>query len=170
MTVRVTTFEEPFLEMVDLMNSTDVILGMHGAGWTNGLFLKQGAAGLQLFPYNWYVFRWRRWMPIRGAAYKNIVTFVGGKYAEWGNPFADKAIVRPRDFHTLWPNLDSTKLPPYNIHPQPEWPQPEYGSAAAVWIYENTLVNMEGFAPVLDQLMAQKGIFPMRHNKNAAPN
>lgn len=39
--------------MIDLMSHSDVILGMHGAGWTNGLFVKRGAGALQLIPYGW---------------------------------------------------------------------------------------------------------------------
>lgn len=52
-TVKVTTFEEPVLDIIDLMNTTDVLLGMHGAGWTNAIFLKRGAGALQLMPYGW---------------------------------------------------------------------------------------------------------------------
>jgi hypothetical protein len=67
-TVRVTTFNEPLMETMDLMNSTDVLIGMHGAGWTNALFLKRGAAALQLHPYGWKnpVSK----IPIRGEAMK----------------------------------------------------------------------------------------------------
>ena len=32
------------------LQKTDVLLGMHGAGWTNALFVKQGATGLQVLP------------------------------------------------------------------------------------------------------------------------
>ena len=52
-TLRVTTFEEPMLEAIDLLSHTDVLLGMHGAGWTNGLFIKRGAAALQMLPFGW---------------------------------------------------------------------------------------------------------------------
>ena len=41
--VRVTTFEEPMLETMQLMRSTDVLLGNHGAGWTNALFVNQAS-------------------------------------------------------------------------------------------------------------------------------
>ena len=53
MTVRVTTFGEPRLEAMELMGHTDVLIGMHGAGWTNAIFLKRGAGALQMMPYGW---------------------------------------------------------------------------------------------------------------------
>lgn len=52
-TVRVTTFSEPRLEAMELMGHTDVLIGMHGAGWTNAIFIKRGAGALQLMPYGW---------------------------------------------------------------------------------------------------------------------
>ena len=45
--------QEPLAEVVALMGRTDVLLGMHGGSWANALFLKGGAAALQLFPYGW---------------------------------------------------------------------------------------------------------------------
>lgn len=158
-TVRVTTFEEPFLEMVDLMNSTDVLLGMHGAGWTNALFLKQGAAALQLYPYGWSAVRFGREITIRGGNYKNIVKFIGGVYAQWMNPYVERAVARPRDFNSSYPE-GTDPLPKFTLQPQPDWPPASYGVTPPVWIYQNTLVHMESFAPVLDGLLAQAGIFP----------
>lgn len=36
-----TTFKGTLYDSMDLMQHTDVFLGMHGAGWTNALFLSQ---------------------------------------------------------------------------------------------------------------------------------
>jgi hypothetical protein len=47
-TLRVTTFEEPLLVVMDTLSRTDVLFGMHGAGWTNGLFIKHGATTMQV--------------------------------------------------------------------------------------------------------------------------
>ena len=38
---------------MNLFQHTDVLFGMHGAGWTNGLFIKQGASTMQMYPYGW---------------------------------------------------------------------------------------------------------------------
>lgn len=45
--------QEPLLEAIELLQHTDVMIGMHGAGWTNGMFIKHGAVTLQMFPYGW---------------------------------------------------------------------------------------------------------------------
>lgn len=54
-TLRVTTFEEPLFDVIELLAHTDVLIGMHGAGWTNALFMKPGATALQLLPYGWLI-------------------------------------------------------------------------------------------------------------------
>lgn len=54
-TLKVTTFQEPLPEVVKLLQSTDVLLGMHGAGWTNTLFVKDAATVLQFMPYGWKI-------------------------------------------------------------------------------------------------------------------
>ena len=35
-------------------SALDVIMGVHGAGLTNMLWLRPGSAVIQLFPYGWY--------------------------------------------------------------------------------------------------------------------
>ena len=158
-TVRVTTFQEPFLEIMDLMNKTDVLMGVHGAGWTNAIFLKHGAAGLQILPYGWIIekedgtpFR------IRGGSYMNIVRIHDGIYAEWTNPHVEKTYVRRQDYKELLREGDFS----FSLHPEPNWPRPINQSPGGHWIYQNTLVSMEDFVPVLDELMAAKGILPRR--------
>ena len=88
----------------------------------------------------------------------NIVKFIGGSYAQWMNPFVERAVARPRDFNSSFP--EGTDHIPFTLHPQPDWPPVEYRGTAPVWIYQNTLVNMEDFAPVLDELLNQAGILP----------
>jgi hypothetical protein len=158
-TVRVTTFEEPFLETMDLMNSTDILIGMHGAGWTNGLFLKPGAGGLQLHPYGWLVNVGRKVVTIRGLSYENIVRFHGGPYERWINPYVDNAFIRKVDFL----KRVGTDPPSFNytLHPQLDWPRPTGVRPGAHWIYQNTLVSIENIAPLIDKLMAAKGIKPI---------
>jgi hypothetical protein len=165
-TVRVTTFDEPFLEMMDLMNSTDILMGMHGAGWTNGLFLKPGAGGIQLHPYGWLMVNaWRKVVTIRGGSYENIVRFHGGPYEAWINPYVDHAFIRKVDFLSLFreSKKDGTDPPSFNytLHPQLDWPRPSGVRPGAHWIYQNTLVSIENIAPLIDKVMAAKGIKPI---------
>ena len=158
-TVRITTFEEPLLEVMELMNSTDVFLGMHGAGWTNGLFIKEGASALQIHPFGWYNHKIRQ--PIRGNSYKNIVVARECYYIMWFNEHADNAFFRPYDFEVA-PARKGRPLPfNFSVHPQPDWPTPTSGFTDNLWIYQNTLVKMRDIGPKIDELMAVQGILPM---------
>ena len=153
-TVRLTTFVDPLLQMFDVMNTTDVLIGMHGAGWTNGMFLKQNAGALQLFPYAFLNNETGRY--IRGSSYKNIVQAKDAKYREWVSVYPENAFMRPRD----WGIMERKGKPiPYNfsVNPQDDWARPVDGNPSANWVYQNTLVSMRSIAPVIDELMVATG-------------
>lgn len=72
--------QEPLLEAMELLQHSDVVIGMHGAGWTNGMFVKHGAVAMQMFPYGWrlpdnstirgwvgWLARWLDWMNLLGG-------------------------------------------------------------------------------------------------------
>ena len=48
-----TTFGGPLREAITLMQNTEVLVGMHGAGLTNTFWMRPGAVMVQLFPYGW---------------------------------------------------------------------------------------------------------------------
>ena len=98
-TLHVTTFQEPLLEVMQLFARTDVLIGMHGAGWTNGIFIKHGATCLQMFPYGWRLPDGRT---IRGHNYREIVLASETQYLEWVNPRWDHAFFRRQDFQKRW--------------------------------------------------------------------
>ena len=144
------------------MNSTDVLIGVHGAGWTNGLFLKPGVAGLQIFPYGWEIEAptkplqpGQEHVYIRGFSYKNIVLTQGGRYFSWTNTHPDHSFMRRADF----PRAEVSRS--FSLHPNPAWPLPKNALPPGRWIYQNTVVSIADIAPVLDALMAAKGIVPM---------
>jgi len=153
-TLRVTTFEEPLLETVDLLSHTDVLIGMHGAGWTNSMFIKRGAAAMQMLPYGWTR---PDGSTIRGSSYKSIVLASDCKYMEWTNNRSDYAFIRRHDVsiaRRVGMNIT------YSMHPKPEWPLPHDTRPGNFWINQNTFVDMESFTTVLDELMSQAGIAP----------
>ena len=84
------TFPEAYLQAVvmeslsmrgqlDIIGTTDILIGMHGAGMTHTLFLPKHAAVLELFPYDfktdrpWYL------------CYQKIAEWRGLKYQSWEN-------------------------------------------------------------------------------------
>jgi len=158
-TVRVTSFNEPLMETMDLMNSTDILLGMHGAGWTNALFLKRGAAAMQMLPYNWRNPATKTL--IRGGSYKAIVIAKEAQYVEWVNPFANYSFFRPIDFDKA--RRDDPPPYKYSLHPDPDWKVPYAleNKIGSHWIYQNTLVKIRDIAVKLDTMMRFKGIVPM---------
>jgi hypothetical protein len=157
-TLRVTTFEEPLLQVMDLLGASDVMFGMHGAGWTNGLFVKRGATAAQLFPFGW---RLPSNATVRGYNYREIVLASECPYSEWVNPRRDLAFFRRIDYTRKW-NLT------YSLHPDPSWPLPQDGWPGNPWIYQNTYVDMEHYGPYIDAMMAQAGIKPMTKPAAAA--
>jgi hypothetical protein len=151
-TVRVTTFEEPLHLVMDCLATTDVLIGMHGAGWTNGLFVKRGATTLQMYPYGW---RLPDNSTLRGYNYREIVLASECPYDEWVNPVRENAFFRRSDYSKKEWNQT------YALHPEPDMPLPTDGWPGNLWIYQNTYIDMNLFGPVLDDLMATAGIKPM---------
>ena len=160
-TVRISTFSESFLDVMDLMNTTDVLIGMHGQGWTNALFLKPGAAALQLHPFGWT-------MPpgnetLRGFSYRNVALARNAFYRQWVNPYASHAFMRQWEWESQ--KRKGNPIPyPYSMHPLPHWPTPADGDSRSHWVYGNTLVSVNNIAPILDDVMRAVGA---RRNSNA---
>ncbi len=152
-TLRVTTFEEPLHLVMDSLSTTDVMFGMHGAGWTNGLFIKRGATTMQMFPYGW---RLPDKSTLRGFNYREIVLASECPYEEWVNPVRENAFFRRSDYSKKTWNMT------YSLHPEPNTPLPQDGWPGNLWIYQNTYVDMNLFGPVIDRLMDQAGIPPMQ--------
>ena len=151
-TLRVTTFEEPLHFVMESLGSTDVMFGMHGAGWTNGLFIKRGATTLQMFPYGW---RLPDDSTLRGYNYREIVLASECPYSEWVNPVRENAFFRRSDYSKKDWNTS------YSLHPGPDMALPQDGWPGNLWIYQNTYVDMNFFGPEIDALMEKAGIKPM---------
>ena len=151
-TLKVTTLQEPLPEVIELLSNSDVVFGMHGAGWTNGLFIKRGAASLQLIPYGWIK---PDGSSIRGSSYKSLLLASDSMYSEWVNENPENAYIRRHDFKSL--KMKGIHMD-YAHHPIPKWGMPEGVRPGNHWIYQNTFVDMESFANVLDQTMQKAGI------------
>jgi hypothetical protein len=153
-TLRVTSLQEPLPEIVRLMSSSDVVIGMHGAGWTNGLFLKRGATSLQLIPYGWVK---SDGSIIRGSSYKSLLLASDSKYHEYVNEDPQLAFLRRHDFKSM--KLKGQEME-YTLHPKRSWVA-DGVRPGNHWIYQNTYVDMAKFHKVLDETMHSAGITPM---------
>ena len=135
------------------MSSTDVLVGMHGAGWTNSLFIKRGAGSLQLLPYGWLL---DGGGVIRGAAFQSMLLASDCVYSEWGNQRKEHSFMRRNDFINSQDPVVS-----YALHPRSEWPLPTDKRPGNHWVYQNTFVDILDLAPHLDALMESVGIAPV---------
>lgn len=89
---------------MELLQHTDVMIGMHGAGWTNGMFIKHGAVTLQMFPYGWRLpdnSTIRGW--VAGTAQRTL--------AAWAGSGAGRQAARHADWARAWPALRMAGLP-----------------------------------------------------------
>ena len=83
----------PIGNQLEIIRSTDILIGMHGAGMTHTVFLPQHAAVLEIFPKGfkfgrpWYI------------CYEKIAQWRGLKYASWEN--FDRGIEMPYDYTIL---------------------------------------------------------------------
>lgn len=139
--------QEPLLEVMDLMAHTDVLVGMHGAGWTNALFIKGGASVLQMFPYGWRMEETGEL--IRGNNYREIVLASDCHYHDWVSPYPGYAFFRKIDFKKGAKSF---------LHPGPNDPRPSSGLPGPPWIYQNTYVDIEDFSVQFDATMKSAGI------------
>ena len=83
----------PIGNQLEIISSTDILIGMHGAGMTHTVFLPQHAAVLELFPKD---FKFRRpWY----ICYEKIAQWRGLKYVSWEN--FDRGIEMPYGYTIL---------------------------------------------------------------------
>ena len=145
-------------EAMQLMKHTDVFIGMHGAGMTNMMWVKPGAAVVQLFPYGW---RLDSGELIRGDYYANMARASNATHLDWVNPFPHNAYFRRMDF----PCDEEVRSPcddrtPYLYEPQPtpSMPRPVDYKPPQNWIYQDTKVDVQDFEPILKNACALAGI------------
>lgn len=146
-------------ETMQLMRQTDVFMGMHGAGMTNMLWTRPGAAVIQLFPYGWRLEESGEL--IRGHYYVNMARAAGAAHFEWVNPFPQNAYFRRMDFPCDEPGRgDCDYDTPYDYapNPTPTMPRPMDYKPPRNWIYQDTHVDLKDFEPVLKKACAAAGI------------
>ena len=69
----------PMCRQLEISSTTDVLIGMHGAGMTHSVFLPKHATILEMFPKNWK--KGRPWY----LCYEKIASWRGLNYDSWEN-------------------------------------------------------------------------------------
>ncbi len=158
--VVVTEFDMSAWEAQQLVSHTDVFLGMHGAGLTNIMWGKPGAAVIQLLPYGW---ERPNGIILRGHGFGNMAEAASMHYLTWMNKLPENAVLREMDF----PPQDTAVPWAYQEHPSPDWPTPSAEPVAAMWVYQHTRVDIPDFQPILEQAFHLAGI-PKRASGHTA--
>lgn len=76
-------------EIADTVASSSVLLGMHGAGFTNMIFMRPGTVVMQLFPYGWDMGPTHKdnGSPLKGAIFQWVEAWMGvhsgGGWGHW---------------------------------------------------------------------------------------
>lgn len=146
-----TEFNMSAWEAQQLISHTDVFLGMHGAGLTNAMWGKAGAALIQLMPYGWLK---PNGQPLRGHGFGNMAEAAHMHYLTWMNQRLENTLLREMDMAPQAPDVPW----PYQEHISPDWPTPSEEPVARMWVYQHTRVDIPSFQPVLEQAFHLAGI------------
>ena len=80
----------PLCKQLELASTTDILIGMHGAGMTHSIFLPKHAAILEMFPKDWKTRR--PWY----LCYEKVASWRGLKYDHWENVYG--SLEMPHDY------------------------------------------------------------------------
>ena len=82
------TSNTSFAEHFATMALTDLLISIHGAGLTNMMFMKPGSVLIEMFPFMWFK-----------RVYEPMSQRFGIKHFVWNNPYKNKNLYRPVNFH-----------------------------------------------------------------------
>ncbi|KAI3660590.1 hypothetical protein MP638_000130 [Amoeboaphelidium occidentale] len=82
--VRISTYDfddEPFHRQLEIIDSTDILVGVHGAALSHIAFLRPGSAVLEIFPFGF-----------RKTIYQSLARMKGISYSFWQNSYKENTI------------------------------------------------------------------------------
>ncbi|KAK9808076.1 hypothetical protein WJX73_003097 [Symbiochloris irregularis] len=127
------------------MNHTDFLIGMHGAGLTNMLWMQPGGVVIQGMPYGW------ERSPGKVLGYEQLARNVNATYFTWRNVNPENAWLREGHF---------THHPGFTFHQHPTKQEVDsglqYNEAGLLqewFLYQDTVVDLATFMPLVDQGM-----------------
>ncbi|KAK9803772.1 hypothetical protein WJX73_005275 [Symbiochloris irregularis] len=155
--VMVEGFRDGLGAAFSLMQDTDVIIGVHGAGLMNTMFKKPGGVLIQLLPYG-FTLNEQTHQLIRGDFFADMIESLNGTYLQWQNHDPQNAFIvksfwdyNRRHWNPKW----GPQIGEWQEHPDASLTLPKDHDPAPFWIYQNTRVNMVELAPILDEAMAK---------------
>ncbi|CAE7733194.1 pomgnt2 [Symbiodinium sp. KB8] len=134
----------PLYDQVKAFQRTAVLVGIHGSGLINSIFLPSGAAIVQLMPHGVQ----------KGAAFfKNTALGAGVKYLEWSNPKRDNAVLH-------WEFVGEDKQGQADSMLQVGDGCCGEGTFFSFWINQDTRVDPADFASILGNALRASSFKP----------
>jgi hypothetical protein len=120
-------------QFAEVVNKCDVLLGVHGAGLTNFVFLPHGATVVQIIP--WGELKWASW-----SDYRDPLPDMGLRYAEYEVTPEETTLkeVYPRD-HAVFTD-------PLSIHKQ------GFDMVWSTFLSQNVTLDIKRFTGVMQQI------------------
>lgn len=87
---------QPMVEVIDIMRRSAFVFGMHGAGFSNEMFLPTGSLALELLPFKMIY-----------APYKSIGHLFGVKWEQWKNEHFESTVFDNGCFKEEWHKLSA---------------------------------------------------------------
>ncbi|KAK9804085.1 hypothetical protein WJX73_005195 [Symbiochloris irregularis] len=183
--IEVFDFNMTLLQAMVAVRKLNVLVGMHGAGLTNLLWLHPGSSVVQLIPHGWDGFRRGNLTELRvnGSDTNNI--FGAALFAQTANnvgchPFLWQN-VRPENAYFFEdPEEIYRTSEPFREHPQEgdalagrQWEDVKYPHGENIlkrtWWYQNTMVDLDTLLPVIDDAIeAAKASLESLHHHHSA--
>jgi hypothetical protein len=120
-------------QFAEVVNKCDVLLGVHGAGLTNFVFLPHGATVVQIIP--WGELKWASW-----SDYRDPLPDMGLRYAEYEVTPEETTLkeVYPRD-HAVFTD-------PLSVHKQ------GFDMVWSIFLSQNVTLDIKRFTGVMQQI------------------
>ncbi|KAK9794597.1 hypothetical protein WJX73_003171 [Symbiochloris irregularis] len=144
------------------MNATDVLIGMHGAGMTNLLWMRPGGAVLQLMPYAWRSTITPPAPPPAATLFEQLSYNANASYFLWENFKAEHAYFNREQYASTASRASHEErkaMHAYKEHPDEEWAKelkqfrPD-GQLYDHWKAQDTYVDLRTFMPLVHEAMA----------------
>merc|ERR1712000_33827 len=133
-----------FAQQVWQMMNTTLLIGVHGAGLTNHLFLPDQASLLEILPYHW-----------ERHAYGRISALLGYHYFAWRNTDKSKTVFHESIFDGIpgVPEADKEIIRNANEKPM-SLKSPGSLAAEKYWINQDTIVNVPELIEVVRKALS----------------
>jgi hypothetical protein len=129
------------IKIIRTMRHLDVFVGVHGAAFTNLVFMRDSRLVLQVMPWGEYLRGDRRLLLRVGNEYKNIATVLNCTYMEYKVPVQDSSL------YTQYPLNDLVLTDPWEV-----WKEKGIVEAMRLYPWKDVVIPAESFKPLVQKM------------------